>query len=49
MALIDDADVRTQKVCVDPWLIDVSGRCPVCQRPVQLEDVEPKKSKRRRR
>ena len=24
-----------QKTCVDPWLLDVSGRCPVCQRPVR--------------
>ncbi|GJE92241.1 hypothetical protein PsYK624_083940 [Phanerochaete sordida] len=24
------------KTCVDPWLIDVSGRCPVCQRPVEV-------------
>ncbi|KAI0728158.1 hypothetical protein C8Q72DRAFT_836159 [Fomitopsis betulina] len=23
------------QTCVDPWLTDVSGRCPVCQRPVQ--------------
>jgi len=23
------------KTCVDPWLLDVSGRCPVCQRPVR--------------
>ncbi|KAG1716630.1 hypothetical protein ID866_508 [Astraeus odoratus] len=37
------------KTCIDPWLIDVSGRCPVCQRPVEIDDVEPKKSKRRRR
>ncbi|KAL4074134.1 hypothetical protein J3A83DRAFT_4091743 [Scleroderma citrinum] len=37
------------KTCIDPWLIDVSGRCPVCQRPVEIDDVEPKKSKRGRR
>ncbi|KAJ8592348.1 hypothetical protein M405DRAFT_872970 [Rhizopogon salebrosus TDB-379] len=36
------------KTCIDPWLTDVSGRCPVCQRPVEL-DVEPKNSRRRRR
>jgi hypothetical protein len=24
------------KTCVDPWLHDVSGRCPVCQRPVEF-------------
>ncbi|KIP10867.1 hypothetical protein PHLGIDRAFT_33625 [Phlebiopsis gigantea 11061_1 CR5-6] len=27
------------KTCIDPWLTDVSGRCPICQRSVQ----EPKK------
>ncbi|KAF9531633.1 hypothetical protein CPB83DRAFT_868000 [Crepidotus variabilis] len=32
------------KTCVDPWLTDVSGRCPVCQRPV----VEPKGGKSQR-
>ncbi|KAH7888593.1 hypothetical protein F5I97DRAFT_722104 [Phlebopus sp. FC_14] len=37
------------KTCIDPWLTDVSGRCPVCQRPVELDDVEPKKSRRRQR
>lgn len=37
------------KTCIDPWLIDVSGRCPVCQRPVEIDDVEPKKAKRRGR
>jgi len=37
------------KTCIDPWLIDVSGRCPVCQRPVEIDDVERKKSKRGRR
>ncbi|KAJ7579264.1 hypothetical protein C8J56DRAFT_340856 [Mycena floridula] len=34
------------KPCVDPWLTDVSGRCPVCQRPVDIPD-EKKKKKRR--
>jgi len=24
------------KTCLDPWLTDVSGRCPVCQRAVEL-------------
>ncbi|KAJ7647326.1 hypothetical protein FB45DRAFT_998488 [Roridomyces roridus] len=24
------------KTCLDPWLCDVSGRCPVCQRAVEL-------------
>ncbi|KAG1737630.1 hypothetical protein EDB19DRAFT_1717002 [Suillus lakei] len=37
------------KTCIDPWLTDVSGRCPVCQRPVELDDMEPKMSRRRRR
>ncbi|QRV96431.1 hypothetical protein RhiJN_24449 [Ceratobasidium sp. AG-Ba] len=27
--------------CLDPWLVDVSGRCPTCQRPVEEEDLEP--------
>lgn len=31
------------KTCLDPWLTDVSGRCPVCQRPVEVP--EPKKKK----
>jgi hypothetical protein len=26
------------KTCVDPWLLDVSGRCPVCQRPVREQN-----------
>lgn len=37
------------KTCIDPWLTDVSGRCPVCQRPVELDDTEAKKSRRGRR
>ncbi|KAH9083527.1 hypothetical protein EDB83DRAFT_2502548 [Lactarius deliciosus] len=28
------------KTCVDPWLLDVSGRCPVCQRPVRGSEPE---------
>ncbi|CAE6413527.1 unnamed protein product [Rhizoctonia solani] len=39
------------KECLDPWLVDVSGRCPTCQRPVEEGDLDPevggKKSKRR--
>jgi hypothetical protein len=27
------------KQCLDPWLLDVSGRCPVCQRRVLPEGV----------
>jgi hypothetical protein len=36
-----------QKICLDPWLVDVSGRCPVCQRPVELP--EPGRKKKRGR
>lgn len=36
-----------QKTCVDPWLTDVSGRCPVCQRPVEIPDNAGKKKRRR--
>ncbi|KAF8606139.1 hypothetical protein BDV93DRAFT_520998 [Ceratobasidium sp. AG-I] len=41
--------------CLDPWLVDVSGRCPTCQRPVEEDDLEPeeggdkKKKKKSRR
>jgi len=35
------------KTCLDPWLQDVSGRCPLCQRPVVV--AEPEKKKRSRR
>jgi hypothetical protein len=31
------------KTCLDPWLTDVSGRCPVCQRPVEIPGPEKKK------
>ncbi|ESK97193.1 c3hc4 type (ring finger) zinc finger containing protein [Moniliophthora roreri MCA 2997] len=31
------------KTCLDPWLTDVSGRCPVCQRPVEIPEVRKKK------
>ncbi|KAF7376155.1 hypothetical protein MSAN_00030400 [Mycena sanguinolenta] len=34
------------KTCLDPWLTDVSGRCPVCQRAVELPA---KHNKRKRR
>ena len=30
-----------QKTCIDPWLTDVSGRCPVCQRPVDPTKPHP--------
>lgn len=38
--------VIIQKTCLDPWLVDVSGRCPVCQRPVELPDTSRKKRSR---
>jgi len=33
------------KTCLDPWLTDVSGRCPVCQRAVEVPEP-PKKNRR---
>ncbi|KAF4620323.1 hypothetical protein D9613_000687 [Agrocybe pediades] len=33
--------------CLDPWLTQVSGRCPVCQRPVEIPE-SPNKKKRSR-
>ncbi|EIN11831.1 hypothetical protein PUNSTDRAFT_131983 [Punctularia strigosozonata HHB-11173 SS5] len=36
------------QTCLDPWLLDVSGRCPVCQRPVEVAERPPKKPRRRR-
>ncbi|TFY59599.1 hypothetical protein EVG20_g7725 [Dentipellis fragilis] len=37
------------KTCLDPWLIDVSGRCPVCQRPVEPPNEPEDKHQRRMR
>ncbi|KZT26724.1 hypothetical protein NEOLEDRAFT_1155469 [Neolentinus lepideus HHB14362 ss-1] len=37
------------KTCLDPWLTDVSGRCPVCQRPVELPVTDQQKKMGRRR
>ncbi|KAA1474309.1 hypothetical protein DENSPDRAFT_840893 [Dentipellis sp. KUC8613] len=37
------------KTCLDPWLIDVSGRCPVCQRPVEPPNEPEDKHQRRAR
>ncbi|KAJ3896281.1 hypothetical protein GG344DRAFT_36893 [Lentinula edodes] len=37
------------KTCLDPWLTDVSGRCPVCQRQVELPEPEQQKKKKERR
>jgi len=45
LRLLDCAHVF-HKTCIDPWLTDVSGRCPVCQRPVEVKEP-PSKSKRR--
>jgi len=28
------------QTCLDPWLKDVSGRCPVCQKAVDIEELE---------
>lgn len=37
-----------QKTCLDPWLTGVSGRCPVCQRPVEVQDSGDKKRRNAR-
>ncbi|KAI1794162.1 hypothetical protein LXA43DRAFT_998029 [Ganoderma leucocontextum] len=37
------------KTCLDPWLTDVSGRCPICQRPVEVPESTKKSKGRRRR
>ncbi|KAH9931124.1 uncharacterized protein BXZ73DRAFT_90202 [Epithele typhae] len=37
------------KTCVDPWLTDVSGRCPICQRQVVVPKPSKKERRRRRR
>ncbi|KAK7045607.1 hypothetical protein VNI00_007440 [Paramarasmius palmivorus] len=34
------------KTCLDPWLTDVSGRCPVCQRPVEIPGAAKKNGNR---
>ncbi|GAW01556.1 c3hc4 type (ring finger) zinc finger containing protein [Lentinula edodes] len=31
------------KTCLDPWLTDISGRCPVCQRQVEILKRETEK------
>ncbi|KAI0645735.1 hypothetical protein C8Q79DRAFT_1001261 [Trametes meyenii] len=36
------------QTCLDPWLTDISGRCPTCQRPVEIPQPS-KKAKRRQR
>ncbi|KZV88057.1 hypothetical protein EXIGLDRAFT_185067 [Exidia glandulosa HHB12029] len=36
------------KTCLDPWLVDVSGRCPTCQQRVDIpEDDRPRRRRRR--
>ena len=44
---VNTADANLQKTCLDPWLTDVSGRCPVCQRAVEI--LPSKRSRRGRR
>lgn len=39
----DTYPCRLQKTCLDPWLTDVSGRCPVCQRPVEIPGQTPRR------
>jgi len=34
------------KTCLDPWLTDVSGRCPICQRAVEISGPSKKKPHR---
>jgi len=36
------------KTCLDPWLVDVSGRCPTCQQKVDIPEP-PSNNERRRR
>ncbi|KAJ2922722.1 hypothetical protein H1R20_g14362, partial [Candolleomyces eurysporus] len=35
------------QTCLDPWLVDVSGRCPVCQRPVEAKELKKRKKMNR--
>lgn len=35
------------KTCLDPWLTDISGRCPVCQRAVEFPDEKNPRKQRR--
>ncbi|CUA72680.1 hypothetical protein RSOLAG22IIIB_10210 [Rhizoctonia solani] len=37
------------KECLDPWLIDVSGRCPTCQRPIEEGDLDPEEGGKKRK
>ncbi|KAF8629658.1 hypothetical protein AX17_005597 [Amanita inopinata Kibby_2008] len=37
------------QICLDPWLTDVSGRCPVCQRAVEVPPAEKKPRRRHHR
>ncbi|EMD37914.1 hypothetical protein CERSUDRAFT_114564 [Gelatoporia subvermispora B] len=36
------------KTCLDPWLTDVSGRCPVCQQAVEIPQPNSKEKRSRR-
>lgn len=36
------------KTCVDPWLVDVSGRCPTCQQRVDIPEPNERSGRRRR-
>ncbi|KAF8491024.1 hypothetical protein JB92DRAFT_3007265 [Gautieria morchelliformis] len=38
LRLLDCAHVF-HKTCLDPWLTEVSGRCPVCQKPVEVKEA----------
>ncbi|CEL54091.1 hypothetical protein RSOLAG1IB_06801 [Rhizoctonia solani AG-1 IB] len=37
------------KECLDPWLVDVSGRCPTCQRQVEEGDLDPEEGGKKRK
>jgi hypothetical protein len=34
-----------KRTCLDPWLMDVSGRCPVCQRAVEIPETAKRKGR----
>ena len=42
-ARVSVANNSWQQTCLDPWLTDVSGRCPVCQRPVEVRELKKRK------
>lgn len=45
LRLLDCAHVF-HKTCIDPWLTEVSGRCPVCQKPVEPKVYSKRKQRR---